>query len=149
MVVALEDRGWLFVNQTFVASFDLSDVKIYNGDVAIAHRRLQHCRRAKGPENPRYTRTSGATTSAGVTAQQAEHRATMTSSLGTTQKAVCAPGILWRRPNYVNPYGGINGTTGSFIRNPVQRTIRTIDVVSVGSRWRSWEHHHTRSVGDS
>ena len=30
----LEDRGWLFVNQTFVASFDLSDVKV-NGDVAI------------------------------------------------------------------------------------------------------------------
>ena len=34
MVVALEDRGWLFVNQTFVASFDLSDVKV-SGDVAI------------------------------------------------------------------------------------------------------------------
>ena len=34
MVVALEDRGWLFVNQTFIASFDLSDVKV-SGDVAI------------------------------------------------------------------------------------------------------------------
>ena len=34
MVVALEDRGWLFVNQVFIASFDLSDVKV-SGDVAI------------------------------------------------------------------------------------------------------------------
>ena len=34
MVVALEDRGWLFVNQTFIASFDLSDVKV-NGHIAI------------------------------------------------------------------------------------------------------------------
>ena len=34
MVVALEDRGWLFVNQTFIASFDLSDVKV-SGDVAV------------------------------------------------------------------------------------------------------------------
>ena len=34
MVVALEDRGWLLVNQTFIASFDLSDVRV-NGDIAI------------------------------------------------------------------------------------------------------------------
>ena len=34
MVVALEERGWLFVNQIFVASFELSDVKV-SGDVAI------------------------------------------------------------------------------------------------------------------
>ena len=34
MVVALEERGWLFVNQTFIASFDLSDVKV-SGDVAV------------------------------------------------------------------------------------------------------------------
>ena len=34
MVVALEEEGWLFVNQTFIASFDLSDVTV-SGDVAI------------------------------------------------------------------------------------------------------------------
>ena len=35
MVVALEERGWLFVNQIFIASFDLSDVMV-KADVAIA-----------------------------------------------------------------------------------------------------------------
>ena len=34
MVVALEERGWLFVNGAFVGSFDLTDVTV-SGDVAI------------------------------------------------------------------------------------------------------------------
>ena len=59
MVVALEERGWLFVNQTFIASFDLSDVKV-SGDVAVITGTATQA--VKGPERPRNTRTSGAMT---------------------------------------------------------------------------------------
>ena len=73
MVVALEERGWLFVNQTFVASFDLSDVKV-SGDVAIITGAYLAM---KWPEHPRNTRTSGATTLRrryGPTAGTIEHK---------------------------------------------------------------------------
>ena len=138
MVVALEDRGWLFVNQTFIASFDLSDVKV-SGDVAIITGAYSGGERAGASteyENfrgydlrRRYGPTSG-------TIERGE------GFMGTHRSGFRSRDFV-AEAEFSNPAGG-QWDYGFLFRNP---TSGHLEAVAVGNR--GWWSHHTRSVGDS
>ena len=138
MVVALEERGWLFVNQIFVASFELSDVKV-SGDVAIITGAYSGGERAGASTQyedfrgydlrRRYGPTSG-------TIERGE------GFVGTHRSGFRSRDFV-AEAEFSNPAGG-QWDYGFLFRNP---TSGHLEVVAVGSRG-SWSHH-TRSVGDS
>ena len=137
MVVALEDRGWLFVNQTCIASFDLSDVKV-SGDVAVItgyytgdevagestqfqNFRGYDLRRRYGPTDGIIEDPEG--------------------SVGVHDSGVNTLDLVMEA-EFFNPSGGL-WDYGFVIRNPAYNYAEVLSI-SI-SNW----YHYTRNVGDN
>ncbi len=136
-VVAIKERGWLFVNGEFVSSLDLSavtgagDVAVITGgftgnEVAGAVTRFENFRgdrlsRRYGPAGGRLEREPGFV---------AEHG----SGVWTRDSVVEA--------EFVNPLGD-DWDYGFIIRNPESRRLEV-----VGLDGSEWWFHKTRNVGD-
>ena len=144
MVVALEQRGWLFVNQTFVGSFDLSNVAI-NGDVAIATGSYPGGERAGA--STRYDNFRG---------YDLHRRYGPTSAtigygekfVGTHRSGLHARDLV-AEAEFTNPSVGASPSEGRWdygflIRRPSPGHLDIVPVHSSGQ----WEHLN-RSVGDN
>ena len=136
-VVAIGDRGWLFINANFVSSFDLGDVTgagevavvtgAYTGDeVQGAVTRFKDFKgyqltKRYGPAEGRLNKEPG---------QIATHRS------GVRSRDLVA------EAEFVNPQGR-DWDYGFLIRNPAFNRLEVIDVTDDG-RW----FHYTRDVED-
>ena len=137
MVMALEERGWLFVNKIFIASFDLGDVTV-NGDIAIMTGAYIGGETEGSSTRYENFRGSDLRRRYGPISGTIEHN---DEFIGGHDSDLRSRDFV-AESEFVNPNGGL-WDYGFVIRNPA---VDRLDVVSIYNE--GWWAHDTRSVGD-
>lgn len=138
MVVALEDRGWLFVNRVFNASFDLSDVTV-SGDVAIITGAYAGSERAGASTEYENFRGYDLRRRYGPASGTIEHADEI---IGGHSSGVNSRDFI-AEAEFMNPSVG-NWDYGFVFRNP---QYAHLDVISTHENG-NW-YHHTSSADDN